>query len=440
MSKTFSTILILLCLGIFNFSASGYQLQFADNTKLVRLRWKTNRIPISLSNSLLKENQNIKSDGDAAGAVLRSLEHWEKIANIKFEIIWTDKQSVSPTGKAGDGISLITAAQTPENLLLFGDNSEEISARTRTFFNRRGNISEADIVLNSFQQFSTDGTIGTFDLESTITHELGHLLGLEHSSVISATMNENQGKNGIYNLQSFSPRTLSEDDIAGARALYGVGVSEKNCCGKVSGKLVLSNGKPAKEFDVWLEDADTSRIFGAVATDNNGNFNFEGVTQGSYSVYAKQTGAALKLFSTEKVADVEVVQGKTISLTKKLKNSLRNFNVQYIGFNGQMSHVPIIVNSGNSYTLFIGGKNLDVKNTKVSFNASSIKVVPESYAAHNYGDNFSVISFEIIVDQKTANGEYGFAVQNQIDSIDYVVGGITVENYSNLWNSSLLPE
>jgi hypothetical protein len=440
MSKAIRTILILLWLGSFNFLAQGYQLQFADDTKSARLRWKIGRIPISLSTSLIKQNQSIKFDGDIANTVLKSLENWEKVANIKFEISWTDKQNVSPTGKVGDGISLVTIAQTPENLLLFGDNSEETSARTRTFFNRRGFIGEADIVLNSYQQFSTDGTVGTFDLESTITHEIGHLLGLEHSSIIGATMSVHQGKNGVYNLQSFSPRTLSEDDIAGVRALYGSNEADQDCCGKVSGKLILSSGKPAKEFDVWLEESETSRIFAGIATDTNGNFNFEGLREGSYSVYTKQNSLTNKLFSAEKIADVEVVQGKSINIVKKLKSNLRDFNVQYIGFNGQLSYVPVIINSGNSYTIFVGGKNFDVKNIKANFNSPNITVVPESYAAHDYGDKLSVISFEIIVDAKTMNGEYSFSIQNQNGSIDYVAGGLTVENYSNLWNSSLLPE
>jgi hypothetical protein len=427
-------------MGSFNFFVQGYQLQFADDTKSARLRWKTGKIPIFLSTSLTKQNQSIESDSDIANTILKSLENWEKIANIKFEISWTDKQNVSPIGKVGDGISLITIAQTPENLLLFGDNSEEISARTRTFFNRRGLISEADIVLNPYQQFSIDGTIGTFDLESTITHEIGHLLGLEHSLVIGATMNAHQGKNGVYNLQSFSPRTLSEDDITGVRALYGANDAEQNCCGKVNGKLILSSGKPAKEFDVWLEDSSTNRIFGGVATDVNGSFNFEGLREGNYSVYAKQNGLSNKLFSAEKIADIEVIQGKSINLVKKLKNNSRDFNIQFIGFNGQLSLVPVTINSGNSYTIFVGGRNFNVKNIKVIFNSPNITVVPESYAAHNYGDKLSVISFEIRVDSKTVNGEYSFYVQNQNDSVDYVPGGLTVENYSNIWNSSLLPE
>ncbi|HLM61336.1 MAG TPA: matrixin family metalloprotease, partial [Pyrinomonadaceae bacterium] len=419
--------------------AAGYANQFADSGATMRLNWKTNVIPIAFSTSLLKPNPYIKPDSDIQGAIESSLETWEKAANIKFQVSWTDKQAVSPTGKSGDSVSLVTIAPTPENLLLFGSDADVVSARTRIFFNRRGNITEADIVLNPYEQFSTDGSFGTFDFEATLTHEIGHLLGLDHSSINGATMHEHQGKNGVYNLAAFSSRTLAEDDLAGIRALYGAKPTEEQCCGTIAGKLFQANGKAAKDFQVWAEETESGRVAAGVLSSADGNFRIEGLLAGQYKVYAQDFGKnSGKTFSVEELGEVSVVKGKTQSLAKKLKSEIKNFDVRYVGFNGQVSELAVPVNSGKSYLIYVGGKNLDANKVSIGFNSSYISVTPKSLTNHKYGEDVSVISFEINVSGDAPLGEYSFFVKSKDENSEFAVGSITVETFTNSWNSYLL--
>jgi len=438
MSKSFKFFLVLWLLLNFSFSTAAYTTQFADEGETVRLHWKSGTIPIALSTSLAKQNPNIKADSDVLAAIQRSLETWEKVANIKFEIILTDKQSVSPSGKIGDGISLITIAQTTENLVLFSGDSEEISARTRIFYNGKGFITEADIILNPYKQFSTDGSIGTFDLEATLTHEIGHLLGLEHSSVLGATMHAHQGKNGVYNLSSFSSRTLAADDITRVRALYGAKDADEDCCGIISGKLSLANGKAAKNFQVWAEEAETGRVIAGVLTNSEGLFRIEGLEGGQYQIYAQDLGERKSLFSTENLGVIFVINGKTSSLSKKLKNRAKNFDVRYVGFNGQIAGLAVPINGGKSYVIYVGGKNLDTENLTIGFNSPSISVTPNTLIKHDYGADLYVLSFEIKVKEETPAGEYSFFVQSKNEETGFIVGGLTVESFVNPWNSYFL--
>src|SRR3982751_1145793 len=118
-------------------------------------RWKAARIQVGISSSLLRDNSNITRGSDVEGAVRRSLATWENVANVEFLLVPTEKQNASPAGPAGDGGSVITSAGSAENAQLFTKESEQAAATTRIFYSGRGFITEADIVLNPYQQFST---------------------------------------------------------------------------------------------------------------------------------------------------------------------------------------------------------------------------------------------------------------------------------------------
>jgi hypothetical protein len=415
----------------------AYSMQFADEGNTIRLRWKNSTIPITLSDSLTKQNPNIKSGSDVEGAVRRSFETWEKVANVRFEITTADKQSVSASGKSGDGASLLTISQTPENLLLFSGDTEEVSARTRTFFDRNGFITEADIVLNPYEQFSTDGSIGTFDLEATFTHEIGHLLGLEHSSIAGATMFERQGKNGIYGLPNFNARTLAEDDISGIRALYGAINSDVSCCGTLNGKLSTASGKTAKDTQVWIEETETGRVIAGVLTNSSGNFRIEGLSNGKFSVYAQDFGERKNSTAAQILGEVEISRGKTTNFTKKLKSLAKTFDIQYIGFNGQISQLAVPLNGGKSFMIYVGGKNLDADNLTPGFNSPYFTVSTDTITKQDYGSEISVISFEVKVSSLTPGGEYSFYLQTKNKEIAYLAGSLTVESFENPWSSSV---
>lgn len=405
--------------------------ELAGTGKTPDLRWKKVVIPIAFSNSLLKVSPAIRPESDIQGAVRRSLDAWEAVANIEFQVVWTDKSSVSPAGNAGDGTSLITIAQTPENLLVFAADADDISARTRVFFNRRGEISEADIVLNPYQQFSTDGAIGTFDFESTLTHEIGHLLGLEHSTVPGATMNEHQGKNGVFNLASFSPRTLGEEDITQVRAIYGA-KDDENCCGTLDGKINLTSGRTLKTINIWLEEAETGRIFVGTRLNADGSFQLKGLPANRYVLYAQDSTGGT---AGQNLGGIEISKGKATSFQKKIALAAKDFDAQFIGLNGQLSKLAVPVNGGKSYQIYVGGKNLDPEDLKIGTTSPFFTVSNGTVTKLDYGKDISVFSFEIKSTSETPAGEYTIYLQKADGRTEFLTGSLSVEKFVNPWNS-----
>lgn len=108
------------------------------------------------------------------------------------------------------------------NLVIYRDegwpyvNERFVIARTSiTFDPLTGAIFDADIEINSFRnEFSLSDTMVSNDLQSVLTHEVGHFLGLDHTQVPNATMLAD------YELSDLGTRTLSSDDAAGICAIY----------------------------------------------------------------------------------------------------------------------------------------------------------------------------------------------------------------------------
>lgn len=80
-----------------------------------------------------------------------------------------------------------------------------------------GKIVDADIELNDqyFDFTTTDNPLLVrFDVRNTVTHEIGHVLGLDHTSVVDATMIATAPP------RETSKRDLHQDDIDGVCEIY----------------------------------------------------------------------------------------------------------------------------------------------------------------------------------------------------------------------------
>jgi len=111
---------------------------------------------------------------------------------------------------------------------------------------------------------------GALDIQGVLTHELGHALGLAHSSVPGSTMYPAASGNGV------AARSIEADDVAGIQAIYGAAGPAKpriDLALADGATLVLHGaGFAATGNEVWLTAAgvnpsgDPVKVIGLAST------------------------------------------------------------------------------------------------------------------------------------------------------------------------------
>lgn len=451
-----ATLLLLVAMLLAPAPVRAYTLQYASAAAITQVRWPTATVAVGLSTSLNNPPAYVRATGEqVVAAARRALASWSAVSNIQFNVTTRPEQDA-----AADGISLITIADTPANHSLFRTGLQP--GRARVTFDSAGNITEADLAVNPLVTradafagevrsfFSTDGTPDSYDLESTFAHEIGHMLGLEHSGVAGATMQPRQGANGTYNFSNFSARTLSSDDVAGVRAVYGPHAGFGSIAGRVSYNGASLAAAPAFGAHVIAEEVTTGRVAASNVANAAGYYRIDGLAPGQYRVVveqldepvvAAQLGAgaggypALAIatqppFLTTEAGVVTVASDATTTLAVAVAGAAAAVNPKFVGTGEsfQLSTVAVPVEPGKTASVLVGGNNLtlspDGMVTGVSINSPYVTV---SNVQQVDGFGLTVISFDVTAGALTPPGEYSLRLTTSAGQVVYVTGALTVE-------------
>ncbi len=145
-------------------------------------------------------------------------------------------------------------------------------------------IVECDIVFNSFVRVSGklcgwsaeyQPSGNNFSIKGIMVHEVGHMIGLDHSPVGAACM--------MARAESGSPRLagLSSDEVAGARFLYPTATSASTL-GRAQGRVTL-NGTNVLGAVVMAEDSLGNTVQGTL-TRSNGVYELAALAPGKYTL------------------------------------------------------------------------------------------------------------------------------------------------------------
>ena len=220
------------------------------------------------------------------GAVNDAFRAWTEVpgAAISFATSGTSSQA----NAAVDGTSLVTFSDTafqfaPGVLAVALVVSTTAPGPTQVG-NRvidaefAGQILDVDIVFNSrAATFSPVGANNTIDLVSVGIHEVGHLLGLDHTGVFSSLMNPfSESGAGI------ASRELQTDDAITAATLYpAAGFAAGR--GAISGTISLPDGTLIKSAHVVAVNS-TGVPVASQLSNGAGKFTLAGLPPGSYRV------------------------------------------------------------------------------------------------------------------------------------------------------------
>jgi hypothetical protein len=199
--------LVCACLGIALFAVPAEAYQFSYTPDGQPVRWAKRVLRFSIDAS--PPGGGLSWD-EAAGVVREAFAAWESMpgAPIRFE-------ELPPYAAADDapppvGLDVLVLWRSG------GLEDEDRLAETEPLFDpQSGRLVWTEILVDVAAHRYRPGAGFVYDLQSSVTHEVGHLLGLEHSRHSGSTMYAGLAAGDR------SKRTLSADDVDGVRVLYG---------------------------------------------------------------------------------------------------------------------------------------------------------------------------------------------------------------------------
>lgn len=218
-------------------------------------------------------SDDVPDDSDTL-AIRSAVQSWND-APLSGATLVEDASAASQasTNWSSSGIHLVMFDET--NSSGWFPPGSGIVALTPLWFASDGRITDADILYNGSDfLFTTSQESGRFDIEDVGAHELGHLLGLDHSGHAGATMYPYVDSSVILH------RSLSADDIAGVRTIYPSGSTAE-----LSGLVLDTLGDPVYGAHVVAVDTE-GRTAGGTLTNASGTFVIRGLDPGDYLAYA----------------------------------------------------------------------------------------------------------------------------------------------------------
>jgi hypothetical protein len=378
MRRLLPGFLLLIALPAYPAARLTYQL----NGVPVPVSWQNGAFPLRVE----IDRRIVSAKPEAEGVIARAFAEWTSVGDASL--------SFAPAGvvdgvKAGkDGQNSITMADT-----LFRD--QHFLAVTTNWYDDSGHMTEADIQIDA-------GTLaGSCDLQQLVAHEVGHMLGLDHSGVLSSVMYPYVGKVGVPSLDSDEAIAIAEIYPHSTRGDAGA---------TLQGRVMGDGGGIFAAQVVALNDK--GEPIATALTDQQGNFTIDGVPSGTYRLYAEPLdgpvdvqnlsgiwrNAKVTSFPTQ-FADggaLRVESGKVYGNLVVNTSGVVQLNPRWIGASTGSGDVslaasPVIVRPGQTVSLSVGGDGFTSGMTTFEIpNPSFHRISAFTYASNYVSATYSI--------------------------------------------------
>jgi hypothetical protein len=305
----------------------------------------------------------IHADGsdDMAGpeetAALRgALQSWNEVEGSTARLVENeDPEQQARSDWTADDLHLLYFDES--NTSGFFPPGSGIVAITPVWFSSNGKISDADVLFNgSGYHFTTQGEPGAFDVGDVATHELGHLLGLDHSGSAGSSMYPYVDPTVLLH------RSLASDDAVGLRAAY----PESGATGSIRGRVErASNGADVAGALIVALDSDGRQV-ASLLSQPDGTFTLPGLLPGSYRLYARPMHGPVSVNNLTSGWQVETsfaasALSAAVDVTAGAVAEAGTFEVpatQPLVLGSSADPYPLPVESGSASALLVHGSGL----------------------------------------------------------------------------------
>lgn len=393
---------------------------------------------------LASDAYSVTNNAAELNAIRATFAQWQAISNttIKFE----DAGLVAPRNNinTSDGTNVVFFARTT---MVNGEDITGILGRTYVRFTVPGIVLlEGDIIFNAynrtwFTDINDTANTGYF-VESVAAHEIGHLLGLAHSPVGTASMLF-RGSAAVGNLQA----GLLSDEIAGAQFLYAV---TRTNVGAIKG-TVTKNGSAVLGAQVFIQDAGSNVVAGTV-TRSTGAYEVNMLPPGNYLVRAapldpssgNRLVSAADINSDFNGSDTAFLPTTNIATTVNA-NSTNTINLAVRALTPafRITHLRAPSSSSGAYSwsslprgMTVGQSNyyigvasasLPTANASLRITGDGLTLGSPIYLANAFGSGLNFISVPISVSSNATPGTRDFIVTQYGTNVAYANGFLEIQ-------------